>query len=78
MQSMLIIMRRRLLHGEKDVCTKLSQRDYKLHIAMRAVSRSIPRRHHKSVHLTQEGHKAVYFEDNIPGDPTDTRSRTIK
>lgn len=30
MQSILVIMRRRLLHGKKDVRAKLSQRDYKL------------------------------------------------
>jgi len=60
-QSIVAIMHRRLLHSEKDVRAKLSQRDYKLHIAARAVSRSIPRRRHKSVHLTQEGQQSRLF-----------------
>lgn len=60
-QSMLAIMCRCLLHGEKDIRAKLSQRDYKLHNAARAASRSISRRRHKSVHLTQEGQQSHLF-----------------
>ena len=63
----IVIMRRRLLHGEKDVRAKLSQRDYKLTLqnVWWAVRYPIGAINQSTWH--RKDNKAVYFEDNIPG-----------